>query len=609
MTNVSLHSHIIPTALRRAVAAACSLLALSGTLLGQGDDPLFGAMQDELTRSIDRLKLEGQENPYFVEYRVTETEGYRIVASFGAVVESDPVLNRNMNVSVRVGDYTFDNSGFFSRADIINQFRGMASGDIAIDNEYMALRRDFWLATDKAFKEAVEQMAGKRAYFENRVDDKDTIADFARAAVVSHIDPTMSFDFKEDEWEARARRLSGLMKNYPEIQKSSIYIFSDVERFYLANNEGTRVRTAAPGGQVRLTMSTQASDGRPLGRTITLYADASGVLPSEETIASEIRAMVADLKSLRNAPTLEETYIGPVLMVGEASGALLERTLLQHISGSRLPTLEDNGFASFVGNESELLKRMGRPVMPRSLSVYDDPTVSEAYGASLAGHYMIDAQGVPAERVQIVERGVVKGLLRSRRPGEDSARSNGHARGFAAPGVAVGNLFLVSDEERSYNDLKAELLQACADQGLEFGVIVKRLGPGDGRSMSGGGVSVSFAGGSDETQSTEAFRVYVADGREEPIRGVSVSELNMRTLKDILAAGNDYTVYNGGATPKGAVTFSAVPISVIAPSLLLEEAQVNPPEDSKPKPTLLTNPYFSGSSKAVPLEDRKIGKE
>lgn len=91
------------------------------TMYAQDDDPLFRAMQDELSRSMERLQLEGQEKPYFIEYRVKEDQGYSVSGSFGALVNSEPYFSRNLVVEVRTGTYSFDNTGFLSRADLFDR--------------------------------------------------------------------------------------------------------------------------------------------------------------------------------------------------------------------------------------------------------------------------------------------------------------------------------------------------------------------------------------------------------------------------------------------------------------------------------------------------------
>ena len=578
----------------RSVLAGSAVLGLGLVVLpcilrAQDDDPLFRSMQDELSRSIERLQLEGQEKPYYIGYRVQEMQGYSISGSFGALVSSEPSFGRNLAVSVRVGSYKFDNTGFLSRADLFDRLGPGSRIELTIEDNYMALRRDLWLATDKAYKGAVEQLAAKRGFLESRVE-KDTLPDFSRETPATMIAARKPLDFDVANWEDLVRRVSAIAKDYPDLQKSSVSVSAGANHFYVVSSEGTRVRTAETTGRVVISLSAQAEDGLPVGRTATLYANSVDQMPTEPEIVALMKSLADEVLALRTASTLEETYIGPILLTDVAACELFQQTLVPNLSGSRLPLMEDESLGAFAGGESELLARIRRPVMPRYFSIYDDPGERSAYDVPLAGHYSFDDQGVAGQRVSIIENGVLKGLPVSRRPGKNFPRSNGHGRGLSDPGTVISNLFVEAAEGKSYDELKADLLSACKDQGLEYGVIVRHMGGASANSIAAGGISIRFGAGG-ATESTIAYKVWL-DGREEPLRGVTVEKLNLRTLKDIMAAGRDYSVLNTAAKPHGSVSFASVPVSIVAPSLLLEEAEIVPSEEAKEKPALLTNPYF-----------------
>jgi len=65
-----------------------------------------------------------------------------------------------MDVEARVGSYKLDSSNFVSD----DGFRGFIgpTGSVGIDRDYDSLRQDLWIATDQAFKEAVETYSRKQ---------------------------------------------------------------------------------------------------------------------------------------------------------------------------------------------------------------------------------------------------------------------------------------------------------------------------------------------------------------------------------------------------------------------------------------------------------------
>src|SRR5258708_23485799 len=71
--------------------------------------PLIGAMQTELERSF---KVLGGQDPraYFIGYTITDTQRAEGSGSNGALLSSSEARNRWLQVSVRTGSYTLDNT-------------------------------------------------------------------------------------------------------------------------------------------------------------------------------------------------------------------------------------------------------------------------------------------------------------------------------------------------------------------------------------------------------------------------------------------------------------------------------------------------------------------
>src|ERR1700732_332030 len=65
-------------------------------------------------------------------------------------------------------------------------------------------------------------------------------------------------------------------------------------------------------------------------------------------------------------------------------------------------------------------------VLPDFLSVVSDPTLSAYCGEPLLGHYENDDEGVPAQRVSVIDKGNLVNYLIGREPIRDFPASNGH---------------------------------------------------------------------------------------------------------------------------------------------------------------------------------------
>ena len=131
-------------------------------------DVVMEAMRDELDRSMKELRLGDLERPYFVSYRVEQVLDVRATASLGGLSGGGETASRRLHVEVRVGDRRLDNTNFVSMPDF-SSMEDMAFGpaSLPLEDNYEELRRAIWLATDRAYKEALDQISKKRAVLQN----------------------------------------------------------------------------------------------------------------------------------------------------------------------------------------------------------------------------------------------------------------------------------------------------------------------------------------------------------------------------------------------------------------------------------------------------------
>ncbi|HYE72891.1 MAG TPA: metallopeptidase TldD-related protein, partial [Blastocatellia bacterium] len=527
------------------------------------NDAVLKAMNDELTRSVNKLQIKDLDKPYFIEYELLDADVYSLTASFGGVVYSNRNRSRVLSVDVRVGSYDFDNEPM-----------GMPR-QMPIEDDYAAIRHELWLATDTSYRQAVEQLSRKRAFLRNRVSVEDEkIPDFSKEEPTVAINARRTIQFNENEWQQRVREWSAIFRQFPAIKQSGVSFQVQLTHKYLVNSEGTRIRRPSLLVTLEAYGSAQAADGMWLGHSVPFYALSIEEMPAPQQIAAAIKQMAEELTKLQSAPIFAENYVGPVLMTGQASAEMFSQLLAPELCSLRAPVGMSSG-----EDKSELANRINRIVLPSSFTVFDDPTQQRVGNQSLIGTFDVDDQGVPARRVSLVEQGVLKTLLLSRRPRKDMFRSNGHGRS-AAVGYAttqIGNLFIQATQGKSYDELKQELIKMCKAQSMTYGIIIKHL---------------NSRGGSGLSDPVLAYKVYVEDGREELIRGASTGDLTVRQLRQIEAIGNDSFVHNQIEDRGGMFGGLGVGTTVVAPSVLLEELEMKKPTGMQQKPMLLTHPYF-----------------
>ena len=555
-------------------------------------DMIVRALADELARALD-LQVEDLEKPYFIQYTVDDNLTYNLAADYGALTTSDRDRSRRFYSRVRVGSYELDNtnyagdSGMFFGAGFDRAGR---QSSLPLDDDYLALRQAIWRATDKDYKGAVETLTKKRAYMKDK-NIADRPHDFSAAPPVEHLDPTAVLRFDRADWEDRLCRISAHCKQYPQVQHSGVQLFTGAGNTYIVTSEGTRLRYADTGAVLRLTAEVQAEDGMRLSGGRSYAGESAADLPPVAEILADIDTLVAELTASMAAPIVEQ-YTGPVLFDGHAAGQMFQALLAKGVAGKVEPLGSQR---SPFGATEDLEKKLDKRVLPRSFQVYDDPTVKQFGDEFLFGYYPFDDEGVPAQRVDIVVDGKLKGLCMSRVPTRKLSGTNGHARraaGAGAPSAAVASLFIEFDEGLAADDLKAALIEAAEDEGLDYAVRIESIrSAGLGSSQSD---IFSFimraqrgrAGGLGDP--VIAYKVYTADGREEPFRGCEFGRVDVTDLRRILAAGDTPEVYNyiggfgmGGSTP---------PSTIVAPPVLFEEMELAKIEQEHEKRPLLKAP-------------------
>jgi TldD protein len=554
------------------------------------NDQTLRAMHDEMERARTRLVLPGVDKPFYLEYRLLDLDVKTVTASFGAIVSSSTARSRFMSVDVRVGDYHLDSSNFISD-DGFQGFLG-STGQVGIDRDYNSLRQDLWLATDQAYKAAATQMSLKQAFLRSLTKPPE-IDDFSQVEPLVKIDPRTEPDWTSRNWEDEARAASAVLKDSPQLYGTRVTYTMIYATSYRMTSEGTIIRSTRHLAAIEAALDTESDDGMGLNNFYAVYVGQPSDLPDAATVSKALAQAGSELVMLRTSPIVSD-YTGPVLFGPTAAASLLAQVLAPSLSGARPPlsmTQDYNAFLERFGGRSEWTGRVGTRVLPATVTLIDDPTMQDFQNHPLLGSYDVDDEGVKAERVVLVENGILKSLLMSRRPGPEFATSNGHARSalLSDPVPLSSNLLLQSSDASSAADLRKKFLDACKSDGHEWCLEVKRMAnPGLSalRQEDFSEFIGEMAGGiaSGERMPLMMYRVYAADGREEPVRGGVLEGVTLRSLRNILAVGDDPVVYTYMQNPQEGLAQTAlgsfgaaengIPSSVVAPSLLLEEIEV-----------------------------------
>jgi predicted Zn-dependent protease len=283
--------------------------------------------------------------------------------------------------------------------------------------------------------------------------------------------------------------------------------------------------------------------------------------------------MVGELLALRKAPVLDP-YTGPALLEPEAAGVLFHEAVGHRLEGERQN--DDKDGHTFKG-------QIGKPILPFFLTVIDDPTQRMAGPVSLNGYYRFDDQGVAAQRVTLVDKGVLKTFLMSRAPVEGvPPHSNGHGR--SAPGrdpvARMSNLIVESSKAMPWPKLKEALIAEAKRQEKPFGLII--------RDVTGGNTDTSgYAYQAFKGQPRLVYKVDANTGAETLVRGVEIVGTPLLSINKIIATGDHRRVFNGYCGAESGY----VPVSTVAPTVLVSEIELQRTRKDTGRPPVLPSPW------------------
>lgn len=528
--------------------------------------PIEDALKIELDRAMSGLRLADAPAPYFVSYDLLQGQVTTVFTEFGATVEESQEPYRNLRVEVRVGDYEFDSSNFTSFGDP----DGVEQRRLPVEDDVLALRREIWLATDSAYKHAVEQYARKQAARQGI--DQPRPPDFSEAPPV-----VQSYElpaYKPENAAAIQRlaaRLSGELRSWPDLELGQAVARDWQGSRLTLSSEGTQVWRPTGYVVVRVEGVIRLADGSRERDARSWVAPTLAELPPEEEMVAAVREMASWLVGLKDAPT-EEDYLGPVLFEGQAAVELFSQMLVPELIGT--PPIEEERNDMFSA-PTPRVARLGRRLLPEGWDVVDDaPGHPDAVGS-----YPVDHEGVAPTRVELVVDGVVRDLLMSRIPSLDRPTSTGHGRGLGSErrGAMPAVVTVAPPKPLSYRRLLGRSLRLAAQTGRDYVLVVRQIEP----PAISEDVDVTFSGEAPLPGLTipmEVYRLY-ADGRKEPVRSVGFSAVDRRILRDIVAAGPVSPPIDMLDGPPGLSRYQigptgGVPVTWMVPPVLVSEVEL-----------------------------------
>src|SRR5258708_611239 len=490
---------------------------------------------------------------YYMGYTITETQRADVSGSNGALLSSNEARNRWREVSVRTGTYGMDNSHKVGE-------RQMASGGpgtpVPIDDDAEVVRRAIWLETDKQYRAASEALIKLKTGKEVKVETAEGRApDFSLEVPHTFIGPQVSVAVDRKPWEERVRAYTKTFRESPAIINSIVTFTGQAQNAFQVTSEGTQLQFGQIRYRLELFIQGKAPDGMDIDRYYNFDWVDSKDAPDDKAVYTAEATMRKEMEGLVAAPINDPT-VGPALLTGRAAAVFFHEVFGHRAEGHRQKDVNEG---------QTFTKKVGEQILPSFLTVIDDTTRRKVNDQELLGFYEFDDEGVPAQRVTLVDHGVLKNFEMSRSPIDGFPKSNGHGRRQlgATPVSRQGNLIVESNKMVTNAQLREKLIEVIKQQGKPYGLLIDDIA--GGFTLTGRGQPQAF-----QVEPLVVYKVF-ADGRpDQLVRGVDIVGTPLAALTKIVATGDTVEVFNGYFAPSSGY----VPVSAASPAILTSELEV-----------------------------------
>jgi len=571
------------------------LCFITGVFVSRSQDAEFQTLKTELSRNFSVLK--DQPIPaYYIYLRLDQIQTVNCLGSMGRL-QIAPRLSSPIHVlsaCLRVGDRNLDNSHEIrdSGAGGYQDVR-IGTEQVPYDNNPAVLKNAIWLELDDLYKQNTQIYQQVKTNISLRVEKEDKSPDFSVEKAENYYEAPVAWEdlhIQPSAWEDKVRKYSAIFNANKDIVNGAAYFSASLVRKIFVDTEGREIAQNAISFQLVLTAEALADDGMrlPLAKTWTTFS--LNELPSDDEAIQAAKDMCQTLSDLKKAPVVE-SFTGPAILSPAAAGVFFHEIFGHRVEGSRLKQESD---------AQTFKKKIGEQVLPKNLSVTFDPTLKYYQKTPLNGFYVFDDEGIRGQRVEVVQKGILKNFLMCRTPIQGFAHSNGHGRTQigSAPISRQSNLIVESSQKFSQEELIKKLRKEAKAQGKPYAYYIKEV--------AGGFTNTNrYMPNAFNITPLVVYRIYT-DGRpDELVRGVNMVGTPLAMFSQIEACGKEYAVFNGICGAES----GQIPVSCVSPTLLVKQIETQKRPKSQAQPPYLSKPEVTEPASGNDVISESIRKE
>ncbi|HBX19664.1 MAG TPA: hypothetical protein DEF88_04360, partial [Porphyromonadaceae bacterium] len=518
------------------------------------DDVILGAMRDELKRNQENLILPGAPRPFYLSFLASRYRQFQIIAKLGGIHSSVFTPWRMAGTTqVLVGD--FKRNSELQPGESINT-------PLPSDADYSGIRRNYWGASDVAYKYALNNYSQKIAYLKANPlpNEMEKLPEMQRLAPVTKIEQSKRpYTIDQAKLEQTAAELSAIFLDYKYLTNTSVEISGAETENYRYTSENVQLKQPQGNIRIKVTAAVRVNDGSNVMDVYEVVGANPADLPPLNALKEKVTALADNLMKQKEAPIVEDYYSGPIMLEDDATASILIENLLGRDGLVAKHSLSSGG--------KSIADKLEKKILDPRITIKNYSDLPEYNGVSLMGCYTTDADGItPAKELTLVDKGILRQLLNDRYPALKAPKSTGSQRftnqaGSVSLLPSIGTLHIQAESGIDRNKMKEALLQAAKKEKLDFSYII--------RCPQG-------------CTSLQVYKVDVKSGEETLVRTSNLTLPTLEKLTDLVAISSEENVKNRDNNCNTSVIYPAV--------IIVREMEIGRPNIKSSKAPALPYP-------------------
>ena len=537
-------------------------------------DKLIPILRRDSKRAL-KMKVRGYVRPYYCSFLLRDTHWFNTWATSGSIYRWRSDHTRNVYCDIRVGTYKYDQTtdgGLFDNDDELESY---SHSTVPIDDKcYDGLRLALWKLSEAKYREALTDYSSKDAARLSTINPNVKYASFRKLKPIKHVKYGKLEKLDEQKWVQFCKKASKWLSDLPSVTGNWVEFDANQVTKVFVNTEDRIIIQSEKVFTLSAGIRNLTPEGLQIEQELVINATTQKEVPSMKVFKARMKKKHEQLLNLIKAKKIH-SFSGPVLLKPIPAGLLFHEAIGHRLEGSRLLSSEEG--QTFKG-------QIGQKVINVPVDIRDNPRLKKFNKRHCLGAYDYDDEGTPSEDALLVEDGILKSFLSSRSeiPAKNS-KMNGHARNLKhqRPISRMGVTIVEGKEPISEDELKNLLIKEIKAQGKPFGMIVYETSGGETDTTS-----FDFQAFSGEI--SYATLVY-PNGKEVVIKGVDFVGTPLQALHNMIAVGDDQTLDNHYCGAESGL----IPVSTIAPSILLKNLELQAKEEDLVTPYILPKPKLS----------------